>query len=60
MHPVLRLRQMIDKLNKQAAAHPPMPSGGDARMTSEAVNTGANARGLAAMRYPKAKLARKI
>jgi len=44
-----RVRATVDKLNKRKAMRPPMPTGGVERMQAEAVNTSANARGLAKM-----------
>ena len=55
MTPIACLRAKIDKLNKMAAKQPPLVPG---RSGSELVNTSANARGMASLRYPKAKLAR--
>ena len=40
-----KLRSLIDKANKTKAKLPPFVTGGDNRMTSEAMNTGAIARG---------------
>lgn len=40
-----KLRSLIDKSNKTSAKLPPSVTGGDNRMTSEAMNTGAIARG---------------
>ena len=57
MHPLASVRARIDKLNKLQARHP-LPTGGDNRRTSEAINTSAMARGLASLRYPKAKFGR--
>ena len=39
-----RLRALIDKVNKQT---PKLPTGGDGRMTAEALNTSAIAKGQA-------------
>ena len=44
MTPHEKLRTLIDKLNKQ---RPVLPTGGDGRMTAEAVNTSAIAKGQA-------------
>lgn len=38
------LRAHVDRLNKCEAERPPLPTGGDNRTLSEAINTGANAR----------------
>lgn len=50
-----RLRALLDRLYKAQASRPPMPSGGSNRMMEEAVNTGANARGLASLSTKKPK-----
>lgn len=54
-HPLALVRKRIDLVNKTM---PKLPTGGDGRFTSEALNTSALARGLASLRYPKAKLGR--
>jgi len=53
MSPHEKLRALIDKLNKQ----PHLPTGGDGRMTVEAVNTSAIAKGQAIDRYKPGKVA---
>lgn len=52
-----KLRAHIDAVNKRAAELPEMPTGGDNRTLSEAIETGAAARGLAAMSTKKAQVA---
>lgn len=47
MTPHEKLRSLIDRLNKR----PSYPTGGDGRMTAEAINTSAMARNLAKDRY---------
>jgi hypothetical protein len=60
MNPAIaRMRSRIDELNKQIARRPRFATGGDMRSTEEALNTSAQARGMASTRYPKAKLNRK-
>jgi hypothetical protein len=54
MTPHEKLRTLIDKLNKQ----PRVPTGGDNRMTAEALNTSAIARNQAMDRYKPGKVAR--
>ena len=53
MSPHEKLRSLIDKLNKQSH----LPTGGDGRMTAEAVNTSAVAKGQAIDRYKPGKVA---
>lgn len=44
MRPDVKMRALVDKLNKTYAKTPLLATGGDGRMTAEAVNTGAIAR----------------
>lgn len=44
-----KMRAVVDKMHKAQAKRMPMPTGGDARATEEAMNTGAMARGMARM-----------
>lgn len=44
MGPLEQLRTLVDKVNKQT---PKLPTGGDGRMTAEALNTSAIAKGQA-------------
>lgn len=44
MHPAEQMRAALDKLRKTYAKAPLLATGGDNRMTAEAVNTGAIAR----------------
>ena len=53
MSPHEKLRSLIDKLNKQSH----LPTGGDGRMTAEAINTSAVAKGQAIDRYKPGKVA---
>lgn len=50
MTPQAKLRALIDSLNKAAR----LPTGGDGRMTEEALNTSAIAKGQAMDRYKPA------
>lgn len=45
MNNVDRARALVDKFNKTYAKAPMLVTGGDARVSSEAMNTGAIARG---------------
>ena len=54
MSPHEKLRSLIDKLNKQ----PQQVTGGDGRMTAEAINTSAVAKGQAIDRYKPGKVAK--
>lgn len=54
MSPHEKLRALIDNLNKQ----PYQSTGGDKRMTAEAINTSAIAKGQAIDRYKPGKVAR--
>jgi hypothetical protein len=49
MTPQQKMRAIVDRMNKQRAARAPLPTGGDNRVTEEALNTGAAARGRAQM-----------
>jgi hypothetical protein len=53
MTPAQRVRATVDKLNKATAQRGKLPTGGDQRMLSEAVNTGATAKNLARMTVKK-------
>lgn len=57
MTPQERLRALIDKVNKQT---PRLPTGGDGRMTTEALNTSAIAKGQAMDRYRVNKVVRTL
>lgn len=52
-----RLRALIDKVNKQT---PKLPTGGDGRMTAEALNTSAIAKGQAMSNSKIANAARTL
>ena len=54
MTPEEQARKLVDKFNKTYANNPLLATGGDNRMTAEAVNTGAIAR----MRGSQQKLAK--
>jgi hypothetical protein len=56
MHPLAAMRARIDAMNKRRVK---LPTGGDLRSTSEAINTSAIAKGQALLRHPKSKLGRK-
>lgn len=56
MTPEEQARKLVDKFNKTYANNPLLATGGDNRMTAEAVNTGAIAR----MRGSQQKLAKGI
>jgi hypothetical protein len=49
MTPEQRIRSVVDRMAKNRAKRPAMPSGGETRSLAEALNTSANARALAAM-----------
>lgn len=53
MHPLAAMRARIDAMNKRKVK---LPTGGDLRSTSEAINTSAIAKGQALLRHPKAQL----
>ena len=44
MTPQEQARKLVDKFNKTYARNPMLATGGDGRMTAEAINTGAIAR----------------
>lgn len=50
MNLVEQSRKLVDKLNKTYARNPMLATGGDGRMTAEAINTGAIARMQGAQR----------
>lgn len=52
-----QLRALVDKVNKQT---PKLPTGGDGRMTAEALNTSAIARGRAMDNSKIANVARTL
>ena len=52
MSPHQKLRSLIDNLNKQSR----LPTGGDGRMTAEAINTSAVAKGQAIDRNKPGKV----
>ncbi len=54
MTPEEQARKLVDKFNKTYAKNPMLATGGDGRMTAEAMNTGAIAR----MRGMQGKLPR--
>jgi hypothetical protein len=57
MNPQEKLRALIDKVNKQT---PKLPTGGDGRMTAEALNTSAIAKNQAIDRYKKSNVVRTL
>ena len=50
MTPEEKARKLVDKFNKTYARNPMLATGGDGRMTAEAINTGAIARMQGAQR----------
>lgn len=56
MTPHEKLRSLVDKANKQTK----LPTGGDGRMTAEAVNTSAIAKSQAMDRNKKSKIGKTL
>ena len=58
--PKEQLRCIVDRLNKQAATRPDLPTGKDNRTIEEAMHTGADARNIARMASKKQNVMRTI
>lgn len=58
--PKEQLRCLVDRLSKEAASRPLLPTGKDGRTTEEAMHTGAAARNVARMSSKKQDVMRTI